>query len=165
MLAGHWAVNNVGHCHPKVVRAIQDQRRELMQHFQFFRKPSTGGAQQAIGGPEGKLSHVFLTNSGAESVEGAIKIARKYASKKKKGGENFNLHENFFPRPNPGDHRYRGRAKYQKVLHPFLPFVQVDFNDIHALENAIQSGYGSCHPEPVQGEEESYRQKKLISRK
>ena len=84
MLAGI-AVNNLGHCHPKVVGAVQDQAAVLMHISNFFVSPPQVAVSKLLVDLTG-LKHVFLTNSGAESVEGAIKIARKYASTHNKGG-------------------------------------------------------------------------------
>lgn len=71
------AVNNVGHCHPKVVAAVQKQASELMHtsvvthHMRYIEL-----AQKLSQITPGKLDSVFLANSGAEAVEGAIKMAR-----------------------------------------------------------------------------------------
>jgi len=84
MLAGI-AVNNVGHCHPKVVKAICDQANQLMHISNFFVSPPQVALSKLLV-DIAHMDHVFLTNSGAESVEGAIKIARKHAHSKGKGG-------------------------------------------------------------------------------
>ncbi len=71
------AVNNVGHCHPKVVSAIQKQSAELMHtSVAAFHKPYIELAQKLAEISPGKLDSVFLANSGAEAVEGAIKLSR-----------------------------------------------------------------------------------------
>lgn len=85
LLAGI-AVNNVGHCHPKVVSVIQKQAAELMHISNFFVSPQQVALSELLVKISG-LDRVFLTNSGAESVEGAIKIARRYAHKHGKGGK------------------------------------------------------------------------------
>jgi 4-aminobutyrate aminotransferase len=71
------AVNNVGHCHPKVVEAVQKQVAQLMHtsvttHHKGYIDVAKKIAQLA----PGRLDSVFLANSGAEAVEGAIKMAR-----------------------------------------------------------------------------------------
>lgn len=71
------AVNNVGHCHPKVVAAVQKQAAELMHtsvtvHHQRYIELAKKLAEIS----PGKLDSVFLCNSGAEAVEGAVKLAR-----------------------------------------------------------------------------------------
>jgi 4-aminobutyrate aminotransferase len=72
------AVNNVGHCHPKVVEAVQKQAAELMHtsvttHHKRYIELCKKLVEIA---PSKRLNSVFLANSGAEAVEGAIKMAR-----------------------------------------------------------------------------------------
>ncbi|SHN09739.1 acetylornithine/N-succinyldiaminopimelate aminotransferase [Cyclobacterium lianum] len=149
MLAGI-AVNNLGHCHPKVVAAIQDQAAELMHISNFFVSPPQVALSKLLVDLS-KLSHVFLTNSGAESVEGAIKIARKYASTKNRGGQIISMKTSFHGRTLATI--ATGQAKYQKGFAPIpAGFAQVDFNDINALEKAITPDTAAVILEPVQGE-------------
>lgn len=71
------AVNNVGHCHPKVVAAVQKQVAELMHtSVTTHHKGYIDLAKKLAELSPGKLDSVFLANSGAEAVEGAIKLAR-----------------------------------------------------------------------------------------
>src|ERR1700722_18201426 len=72
------AVNNVGHCHPKVVEAVQKQCAQLMHtSVTVHHKPYIELAKKlAEIAPSPSLDSVFLANSGAEAVEGAIKLAR-----------------------------------------------------------------------------------------
>ena len=72
------AVNSVGHCHPKVVAAVQKQVAELMHtSVTTYNKRYIELAKKLVEiAPDKSLDSVFLTNSGAECVEGAIKLAR-----------------------------------------------------------------------------------------
>jgi 4-aminobutyrate aminotransferase len=71
------AVTNIGHCHPRVVEAIQKQATELIHtSVVTHNKPYTALAQKLAEISPGRLDSVFLANSGAEAVEGAIKLAR-----------------------------------------------------------------------------------------
>lgn len=71
------AVNNVGHCHPKVVAAVQKQVAELMHtSVTTHHKPYIELAKRLAEVSPAGLDSVFLANSGAEAVEGAIKMAR-----------------------------------------------------------------------------------------
>jgi 4-aminobutyrate aminotransferase len=71
------AVNNVGHCHPKVVEAVQKQAAELMHtSVTVYHKRYIELAKKLAEIAPGRLDSVFLANSGAEAVEGAIKMAR-----------------------------------------------------------------------------------------
>ncbi len=71
------AVNNIGHCHPKVVAAVQKQAAELMHtSVTTHHKRYIELAQKLAELSPGRLDSVFLANSGAEAVEGALKLAR-----------------------------------------------------------------------------------------
>ncbi|MEX2512948.1 MAG: aspartate aminotransferase family protein [Cyclobacteriaceae bacterium] len=149
MLAGI-AVNNVGHCHPKVVKAIQEQAAELIHISNFFVSPPQVALSKLLVDLS-KLDHVFLTNSGAESVEGAIKIARKYAHKNNKGGHIISMENSFHGRTLATI--ATGQAKYQKGFAPIpTGFVQVKFNDLEALKSAITPETAAIILEPIQGE-------------
>ncbi|MDO6439021.1 acetylornithine transaminase [Cyclobacterium sp. 1_MG-2023] len=149
MLAGI-AVNNLGHCHPKVVEAVQDQAAELMHISNFFVSPPQVAVSKLLVDLTG-LKHVFLTNSGAESVEGAIKIARKYASKHNKGGEIISMKNSFHGRTLATI--ATGQEKYQQGFAPIpAGFSQVAFNDVNALKAAINEKTAAVILEPIQGE-------------
>jgi 4-aminobutyrate aminotransferase len=77
------AVTSTGHCHPDVVRAIQDQAGKLIHYSADFYLPSYAEtcAELARIAPMSEKCRVFLTNSGTEAVEGAIKLAR-FATKR-----------------------------------------------------------------------------------
>lgn len=81
------AVSNVGHCHPKVVKAIQEQAAKLMHvSALYYNVPMATLAEKlAQICPEG-LKKSFFCNSGAEAVEGAIKMSKKFATKNGKLG-------------------------------------------------------------------------------
>ena len=84
LLAGI-AVNNVGHAHPRVVQTLREQAGKLTHISNFYLSRPQAELSRRLTEISG-LDRVFLTNSGAESVEGAIKIARKYAYKNGRGG-------------------------------------------------------------------------------
>ncbi|WP_375582740.1 aspartate aminotransferase family protein [Cyclobacterium xiamenense] len=149
MLAGI-AVNNLGHCHPKVVRAIQEQAGELIHISNFFVSPPQVALSKLLVDLS-RMQHVFLTNSGAESVEGAIKIARKYAFKQGKGGAIISMKNSFHGRTLGTI--ATGQAKYQKGFAPIpTGFSQVEFNSLEALEAAITPETAAVLLEPIQGE-------------
>src|SRR5690554_4922301 len=149
MLAGI-AVNNVGHCHPAVVKAIQEQAAELMHISNFFVSPTQVSLSKLLVDISG-LSRVFLTNSGAESVEGAFKVARKYAHKKGRGGDIISMQESFHGRTLATI--ATGQKKYQNGFGP-IPggFLQVPFNDLQAVENMVSDEIAAVIVEPIQGE-------------
>ncbi len=149
LLAGI-AVNNVGHCHPKVVSAIQKQAAELMHISNFFVSPQQVALSELLVKISG-LDRVFLTNSGAESVEGAIKIARRYAHKHGKGGKVVSMVNSFHGRTLATI--ATGQAKYQQGFGPIpTGFAQVPFNDLEAVIAVMDDETAAVILEPIQGE-------------
>lgn len=149
LLAGI-AVNNVGHCHPKVVKAIQEQAADLMHISNFFVSPPQVALAELLVNLSG-LDRVFFTNSGAESVEGAIKIARRYAHSIGRGGKIISMYNSFHGRTLATI--ATGQPKYQEGFGPMPQgFVQVPFNDLEALKNEISKDVVAVIIEPIQGE-------------
>ncbi|MFD2035807.1 aspartate aminotransferase family protein [Belliella marina] len=149
MLAGI-AVTNVGHCHPKVVKAIQDQAGELMHISNFFVSPIQVALSELLV-KISSMDRVFFTNSGAESVEGAIKIARRYAHSIGRGGKIISMENSFHGRTLATI--ATGQPKYQQGFGP-IPhgFSQVPFNDLEAVRNVISEEVAGIIVEPIQGE-------------
>lgn len=147
---GGIAVNCVGHCHPKVVRAIQQQAEDLIHISNFYLSESqvrlSGKLIQLSG-----LDRVFFANSGAESVEGAMKIARKYAHSKGKGGDIISFENSFHGRTLATI--ATGKKQMQKGFGP-LPggFTQVPFNDMDAVRKTAGKNTAAIIIEPIQGE-------------
>jgi len=149
MLAGI-AVNSVGHCHPKVVKAIQDQAAELIHVSNFFVSSPQVSLSKLLADISG-LDRVFLSNSGAESIEGAIKIARKFAHAQGRGGKIISMKNSFHGRTLAT--LATGQKKYQKGFEPIpAGFSQVPFNDLQAVERAVSEKVAAVILEPVQGE-------------
>ncbi|MBN7814897.1 aspartate aminotransferase family protein [Algoriphagus pacificus] len=149
LLAGI-AVTSVGHCHPTVVSAIQKQAAELMHISNFFVSPQQVALSELLVKISG-LDRVFLTNSGAESVEGAIKIARRYAHKNGQGGKIISMQNSFHGRTLATI--ATGQEKYQQGFAPIpTGFQQVPFNDIKAVKAAIDKDTAAVILEPIQGE-------------
>ena len=147
------AVNGVGHCHPRVVQAIQNQAATLIHTSGYYYTAPVAKLAEKLVGVSG-MDRVFFGNSGAEANECAIKIARKYA--KSHGGPNkygiVCAHQSFHGRT-MATVTATGQPKYQE---PFAPVVQgfthVPFNDIAALEAAVTDDTCAVLLEPIQGE-------------
>lgn len=144
------AVNNVGHCHPKVVRAIQEQAGQLIHTSNFFTtEPQVELAKKLV-----ELSdhdRVFFCNSGTEAIEGALKIAKRYANKTGKTGEMITMGGAFHGRTLGA--LAMGQEKYQSGFEPMLSgFRQVPFGDIEALEAVVNDDTVAVFIEPIQGE-------------
>ncbi|HLG42216.1 MAG TPA: aminotransferase class III-fold pyridoxal phosphate-dependent enzyme, partial [Planctomycetota bacterium] len=83
MYAGH-AVTSTGHCHPKIVRAIQDQASKLIFYSNVLKVQVRDQAAKRLieAAPQG-LTHALFVNSGAEAIENAVKIAVMRTGRKK----------------------------------------------------------------------------------
>jgi acetylornithine/N-succinyldiaminopimelate aminotransferase len=151
-LVGGWAVNNVGHCHPKVVAAIQRQVAELMMvSNQFYSIPQLELAERIT--QLAGLERVFFQNSGAEANEGAVKLARRWGAAHRGGAyEVISTWRSFHGRT-LAMVAATGKPAYQEPFRP-LPegFRQVDYNDIEALRAAVSDKTVAILLEPVQGE-------------
>jgi acetylornithine/N-succinyldiaminopimelate aminotransferase len=144
------AVNNVGHAHPAVVKAIQEQAARLTHISNFFVSPQQVELSRKLVELSG-IDRVFLTNSGAESLEGAIKIARKYAHSQGRGGTIISFENSFHGRTMATI--ATGQSKYQQGFEPIpTGFEQVPFNDIDAVRNVVSDETAAILLEPIQGE-------------
>ncbi len=144
------AVNNVGHCHPKVVKALQDQAATLMHISNFFLSEPQAMLSKKLVEITG-LDRVFFSNSGAESVEGAIKIARKYGHSKGRSGTILSMNNSFHGRTMATI--ATGKKAMQVGFDPIpLGFKQIPFNDFDALEKACDQSVSAILMELVQGE-------------
>jgi acetylornithine aminotransferase len=147
------AVNNLGHCHPRVVKAIQDQAAQLIHCSNYYHIP------QQIELAELLCRHcfadrAFFCNSGAEANEAAIKLARKY-SREKFGPERYGIitaAESFHGRT-MATVSATGQEKVQRFFDPLLHgFQHVPFNDAAAIEAAVTPTTCAVMLEPIQGE-------------
>jgi len=147
------AVCNLGHCHPKVVKAIQEQAEKLIHVSNFYYiEPQIQLA--ALLCKHSFADKVFFCNSGAEANEGAIKLARKYA--KEKSGENryeiITMEQSFHGRT-LATLTATAQEKYHKGYDPLVPgFHYVPFNDVESLKRAINEKTCAVMLEPIQGE-------------
>lgn len=144
------AVNSVGHCHPVVVKAIQQQAARLIHISNFYVSEPQVRLSEKLTGLAG-LERVFFTNSGAESVEGAMKIARKYAHSNGRGGTILSFTGSFHGRTLATI--ATGKKKMQKGFEP-IPggFVQGPFNDMEAVMSMCDDQTAAIIVEPIQGE-------------
>ena len=147
------AVNNVGHCHPAVVEAIRKQAGVLMHCSNLFHNELQPRLARKISGLAlgGK---VFFCNSGAESNEAAIKLARRYTQrvKNRDAGEIITLSNAFHGRT-LATVAATGQAKFQDGFAPIPQgFKQVPFGDAASLEAAITDKTIAVMAEVIQGE-------------
>ena len=148
------AVCGLGHAHSAITEAIADQAATLIHTSNLFEVPWQTAAAQKLAQVAG-MEEVFFSNSGAESNEGAIKIARKFGHMQ--GVAN--------PKIIVADHSFHGRTLAtlsatgnKKVQEGFAPlvegFIRVPFGDVEAIEEAaIQyPDIVAILVEPIQGE-------------
>ncbi|MDO9289293.1 MAG: acetylornithine transaminase [Thermodesulfovibrionales bacterium] len=150
---GGVAVNILGHCHPKVVVAIQKQAQRLLHVSNLYHiEPQIKLARLLV--EHSFADKVFFCNSGAEANEAAIKLARKYA-KEHQGKDKFEIITalNSFHGRTLATLTATGQEKFQKGFEPLMPgFKYVPFNDISALNSLITQNTCAVMLEPIQGE-------------
>ncbi len=143
------AVNNVGHCHPKVVKAIKDQAESLIHVSNFYHNVPQSSLAKLLTEVSG-LDRAFFCNSGLEANEAALKIARKYGELKGKKGPVIYFSGCFHGRSVAT--LAMGKKDFQKGFGP-MPggFKELPYNDLDALEN-IAEDTKAIFVECVQGE-------------
>jgi len=150
---GGVAVNCLGHCHPKVVVAIQKQAQRLIHISNYFHIESQTKLAKVLV-DNSFANKVFFCNSGAEANEAAIKLARRYF-KELVGQNKFEIITalNSFHGRTLGTLSATGQEKFKIGFDPLVPgFKHVEYNDVRAIENAITNNTCAVMLEPVQGE-------------
>lgn len=147
------AVNNLGHCHPKVTAALAKQAAELIHCSNYYHIPQQIELAELLCGLS-FADKAFFCNSGAEANEAAIKLARKY-SREQYGQDRYEIITaiSSFHGRTMATVSATGQEKVQKFFDPLLHgFKHVPFNDVQALKNAIGPGTCAIMLEPIQGE-------------
>jgi acetylornithine/N-succinyldiaminopimelate aminotransferase len=147
-----WAVNSLGHCHPVVAKALAEQAHTLIQvSNQFYTIPQLQLAEILV--QHSCLDKVFISNSGAEANEGAVKLARRYGKHHRDGAYEVISAMGSFHGRTLGMVAASGQVKHQQ---PFLPlpagFVNVDYNSVDAIKAATTDKTCAVILEPLQGE-------------
>lgn len=148
LLAGI-AVNSLGHAHPALVTAISEQAARAIHVSNFFTtQPQVELAERLLavaGAPEG--SAVFLTNSGTEAVEAAIKLARRTDRTR------IVAMEGAFHGRSTGALALTHKPAYREPFLPLLPGItHVPLGDKEALRAAVDETVAAVVVEPIQGE-------------
>ncbi len=148
-LVGGYGALNLGHNHPKLLAALNKAG-----HLPNFLQCSLGImagvlAENLAQITPGKLQRSFFCNSGAEAVEGALKLARAATQRTKIISTLNSFHGKSF-----GALSATGKLKYQKMFNPLVPgFEHVPFDDLAALESVLrQQDVAAFIVEPIQGE-------------
>ncbi len=150
---GGIAVNCLGHCHPKVVVAIQKQAQRLIHVSNYYHiEPQIKLAKLLV--ENSFADKAFFCNSGAEANEAAIKLARRYF-REQVGVNRFEIITalNSFHGRTIATVSATGQAKFKAGFEPLVPgFKHVDFNDVDAVDRAITKETCAVLMEPIQGE-------------
>lgn len=149
---GGYGVALVGHCNNRVVEAIKKQAEMLLTcHMSLYNHCRLQFLDKLFSITPRNLNKVFFSNSGAESVEAAIKFSRKYTNKTGIAALNGAYHGKTF-----GALSVTYNDKYRKSFLPLLNGVQFfSYNDIEKLEEMIcdaKNNIGTIIAEPIQGE-------------
>ncbi|MGN1318937.1 MAG: aspartate aminotransferase family protein [Lachnospirales bacterium] len=144
------AVNSLGHNHPKLVKAISEQASKLIHISNlYYTEPQVELAQKLV--ENGSLDKVFFCNSGAESIEAALKLARKYGSKTGRQ-EIVTMYHSFHGRTF-GAVTATGQAHYHEGFGDMLPHIKyANYNDFESVKAAVNENTIAILMEPVQGE-------------
>jgi LysW-gamma-L-lysine/LysW-L-ornithine aminotransferase len=146
---GGYGVAIIGHCNKDVINAITLQMNKLMvchmstyndSRLQFLSKLNSIAPEN--------LSRIFLSNSGAESIEAALKFSRKFSQK----GGIISMYGGYHGKTF-GALSVTYNSKYRKSFNPLLEGIKfVPFGDISSLIDAIDESIGTVILEPIQGE-------------
>jgi acetylornithine/N-succinyldiaminopimelate aminotransferase len=147
------AVNLLGHGHPHLTKAIQEQAATLIHVSNLYGSPQGEALAQRLVDLT-FADTVFFTNSGAEAVEAAIKTARRYHYAKGNAHKNVLLtFRNAFHGRTIGTISATDQAKLREGFEPLLPgFEVLEFDDLEAAKAAIADNVAGFLVEPVQGE-------------
>ena len=141
------AVCALGHAHPAIVKAIQEQSEKLWHISNLFESPAQEKLAEALV-KDLHLSHAFFCNSGAEANEAAIKLARKHTGKHKIIVFQQSFHGRTF-----GAMSATGQDKVRNGFGPLVSeFITLPFNDVEALKAAVDSETAAIMLELIQGE-------------
>ena len=151
-LIGCIAVNVLGHAHPRLAQAISSQAAHVIHCSNYYYNMPQLELSEKLARLFGD-GHVFISNSGAEANEAAIKLARGYFYKKKQPRAKFITASLSFHGRTLATATATGQPQYSAPFAP-LPsgFFHVPFNDIEALEAAVDNQTCAVMLELIQGE-------------
>ncbi|MFP5399187.1 MAG: aspartate aminotransferase family protein [Gammaproteobacteria bacterium] len=151
---GGIAVNTLGHAHPRLVGALQDQVAKLIHTSNYYRVPLQEQLAAKLVEISG-LTNVFFCNSGLEANEGALKIARKFGHDKGIDRPEIVVYEKAFHGRSIATLSATGNPKVQAGFGPLVEgFVRVPLNDLAAVDEVARSrpNVVAVFLETIQGE-------------
>jgi acetylornithine/succinyldiaminopimelate/putrescine aminotransferase len=127
------SVSNVGHCHPKVVEAIQNQSSKfmhLMVYGEYIYTPQNKLAEALLNILPESLNSFYFTNSGTEATEGALKLAKRAT-----GRYEIASFKNAYHGSTAGALSIMGSETYKQAFRPLIPnHLMLHFNDINEIQ-------------------------------
>jgi len=140
-LIGGISVCNVGHCHPKVLAAIQEQMQRYMHvmvYGEMIQSPQVQYAKLLTDHLPSSLNNVYFTNSGSEATEGAMKLAKRFT-----GRTNIVSFKNSYHGSTQGALSVMGDEYWRNAFRPLLPDItHADYNSAEAIE--LITEYTAC---------------------
>lgn len=144
------SVSNVGHCHPEVVKAVQEQAAKfmhLMVYGEYIYSPQIQFATRLAEVLPGNLSNVYFVNSGAEATEGAMKLAKRATGRTQIAYFNKSYHGS-----TQGALSIMGDEYFKNAYRPLIPdTIALEYNNPDTLER-ITERTACVFMEPVQAE-------------
>lgn len=144
------SVSNLGHSHPAIIRAIQEQagrHLHLLVYGELIQAPQVDLAGLLAANLPVQLDTIYFVNSGAEAVEGALKLARRYT-----GRHEVVAMKNAYHGSTHGALSATGNEELKRAYRPLVPgFRHIELNDVQGLQ-AISSKTAAVIIEPVMGE-------------
>ncbi len=149
-LISGFSVSNIGHANPEVVAAIQEQSGKYlhtMVYGEYIQAPQVAYGQALIGALPDSFDQVFFTVSGAEAVEGALKLAKRFT-----GRHGLVTFRNAYHGSTHGALSVMGDERYKTAFRPLLPSVTIlDYNAFDQLDQITEST-AAVIIEPIQAE-------------
>jgi acetylornithine/succinyldiaminopimelate/putrescine aminotransferase len=127
------SANSLGHCHPTIIKAIKtqvDKYTHVMVYGEFVQKPQTELCKILIKNSPKSLHSVFLTNSGTEATEGALKLAKRYT-----GRHEIIAAKNAYHGSTQGAMSVSGVERQKSAFRPLIPGTKfIEFNNTYDIE-------------------------------
>ena len=144
------SVSNVGHLHPTVIKAINEQlskHMHLQVYGEYIQTPQVKLATKLVELLPNTIESVYLVNSGSEAIEGAMKLAKRYT-----GRAEIVAFKNAYHGSSHGALSLMGNEEFKRPFRPLLPGIRhLDFNDESQL-SLITHKTAAVFIEPIQGE-------------
>lgn len=145
------AVSNLGHGHPAITRAIHEQvdrHLHLMVYGEYLQSPVNGLAEALTQRLPNPLESCYFTNSGAEAIEGALKLSKRVT-----GRSEFVSFRGSYHGSSHGALSVSGNETKKRAFRPLLPDVRfLPFGQTAGLEEAITARTAAVIVEPIQGD-------------